>query len=98
MPVFSNPIMLAGIAAAILPVVLHLAHRSRGRRQAWGAMMFLDGTIPGPSARRRGVALMILRMFIIALLAVALAYPSVAMLGGVMLLAILELAMERRWG
>jgi hypothetical protein len=96
--VFSNPIMLAGISAAVTPLVLHLAHRSRVRHQPWGAMMFLDGTIPGPSPRRRAMALMIVRMLIIALLAIAFAYPSAALLIGVMLLAVVELWLERRWG
>ena len=36
-----QPLMLWGLAAAALPVVIHLLNRLRFRSLPWGAMMFL---------------------------------------------------------
>jgi hypothetical protein len=38
---FLNVIMLAGIAGAAVPLLLHLLSRARCRQVNWGAMMFL---------------------------------------------------------
>ena len=40
---FLNVTMLAGIAGALLPLVVHLLSRSRYRTVDWGAMIFLQG-------------------------------------------------------
>lgn len=76
--VFLNPLMLLGVGAAVLPLVLHLLSRSRYRTIDWGGMIFLT---MGPDARQRRSArmhrwiLLLLRMAMIAALAVALARP-----------------------
>ena len=71
-----NPWMLAGLGGLALPVAAHLISRKKYDVQAWGAMQFLD---VGRNARRRlrleEFLLMLLRMGMIALLAIALARP-----------------------
>src|SRR5438067_1846422 len=74
---FLNATMLAGIAGAVLPLVLHLLNRARYRNVEWGAMMFLglDETGQRRSSRFKELTLLALRMSIVAALAVALARP-----------------------
>lgn len=76
---FLNPLMLAGIGGAAIPLVLHLLNRSRYRTVDWGAMMFLAGEDPRQQRRSRARQLILLgvRMAIVAILAVALARPIV---------------------
>jgi hypothetical protein len=72
--------MLAGIAGAMLPLVLHLLNRARYRRVRWGAMMFLEPEGDSrhyTSTRLKELSLLLLRMAMVALLAVALARPVV---------------------
>src|SRR4051794_14085212 len=38
-PMFLNAIMLAGVGAAVMPIVLHLLARARYRTVDWGAML-----------------------------------------------------------
>ena len=40
---FLNPLLLACIGGAVVPLVLHLLSRARYRSVDWGAMMFLVG-------------------------------------------------------
>ena len=77
---FLNPLMLAGLGGAVLPLVLHFLNRARHQEVSWGAMMFLPGSDVRQrrSARLRQVILLALRMAIIAVLAVALARPVLA--------------------
>jgi len=72
--------MLAGIAAAVVPLVLHLLNRLRFRNVEWGAMMFLHSDEAPPQALSwvRPLSLMLLRMATVALLALALARPTLA--------------------
>jgi hypothetical protein len=74
---FLNVTMLAGIAGALVPLVLHLLSRSRYRTVEWGAMMFLQGAEPRvmQSARLKQWVILLLRMGIVGLLAMALAQP-----------------------
>jgi hypothetical protein len=77
--VFQSPLMLLGVGAAVLPLVLHLLSRSRYTTVDWGGMLFLS--MSGDARQRRSArmhrwALLLLRMGIIAVLAVALARPS----------------------
>src|SRR4051794_606654 len=77
--VFQSPLMLLGVGAAVLPLVLHLLSRSRYKTVDWGGMLFL--AMPGDARQRRSArmhrwVLMLIRMAIIATLAVALARPS----------------------
>lgn len=76
---FLNPILLAGLAAVVVPVVLHLLSRSRFRTVEWGAMRFL----PGGERKRRQASrlqqwgLLSLRIGLIGILALTLALPVV---------------------
>src|SRR5579862_579045 len=76
---FQSPIMLTGIAIAVAPVVLHFLNRARVRQMPWGAMMFISPTNSqsGSSDRLRQYILLGMRMFILALLAVAMARPVI---------------------
>jgi hypothetical protein len=74
---FLNAVMLAGIAGAALPLIVHLLSRARVRTVDWGAMMFLDegrGT-QEQMAKLKQWTLLALRMAIVALLAIAMARP-----------------------
>lgn len=74
---FLNAIMLAGLSAAVLPIVLHLLNRARYRRVEWGAMMFLQDTVTRQLDRSKLAQwlLLALRVLAIALIAIALARP-----------------------
>jgi hypothetical protein len=76
---FLKPIMLAGLGAAVIPLVLHLLNKARYRTVDWGAMMFLDASPArhqtGPRIRQATILMM--RMAMIALLAIALARPVI---------------------
>src|SRR5580693_10172685 len=71
--------MLAGIAGAAVPLLLHLLNRLRFRNRAWSAMMFLNAAAPGHHrwARWRTRLLLLSRMAVIALLSIALARPLI---------------------
>jgi hypothetical protein len=68
--------MLAGLAAILIPPLIHLLNRRRFDVVDWAAMQFLQ---VGETARRRllieEILLMLLRMGLIALLVLALAAP-----------------------
>jgi len=74
---FLNAVMLAGISAAVLPIVLHLLSRARYRRVEWGAMMFLEDTETRQVDRSRlaQYLLLLLRILAIATIATAFARP-----------------------
>lgn len=75
---FLNAIMLAGIGAAVVPLVLHLLSRASYRGVDWGAMMFLTaGGDRRQSMKLKQWSLLILRMMMISLLAISLARPVV---------------------
>ncbi len=76
---FLNPLMLAGIGGAVLPLVLHLLSRARYRTVTWGAMMFLEPleAQQRQHTRLKQITLLLVRMAIVALLAIALARPIV---------------------
>lgn len=75
---FANPLLLAGLAAAVLPLVLHLLARARARTIDWGATPLLPGMPDHASAcgRLRQILLMVSRCAVVATLAFALARPS----------------------
>lgn len=77
---FLNALMLAGLAGASVPLVLHLLARARYRKVDWGAMMFLleAQSHQHQSTRLKQIILLLLRMAIVAALAVALARPVVS--------------------
>jgi hypothetical protein len=72
----SNVGMLLGLLGVALPVVIHLLNRRRDTVVDWGAMQFLE---LGDRARRRirwtELLLMLARMTLLALVALALARP-----------------------
>ena len=71
-----NPWMLAGLAGVALPVIAHLLSKKKYDIVSWGAMQFLK---LGQETRRRvwleDLWLLLLRMALIAWLAIALARP-----------------------
>lgn len=73
---FLNPWMLAGLAGLTLPVIAHLLSRRKFDVVNWGAMQFLEMS---KATRRRvrleELLLLLLRMAMIALVAIALARP-----------------------
>ncbi|MBY0527758.1 MAG: VWA domain-containing protein [Gemmataceae bacterium] len=73
---FLAPLMLAGLAAAAIPPIVHLLNRRRFDVVDWGAMQFLQIS---ETTRRRlmieEVLLMALRMFLIIVMVLALAGP-----------------------
>ena len=74
---FLNTIMLAGLAGAALPLIVHMLSRARVRTVDWGAMMFLEegkGT-QEQAARLKQWTLLLLRMATVALIAIAMARP-----------------------
>jgi hypothetical protein len=77
MPItFLNLAMLAGLAAVLIPPVIHLLNRKRYDVVRWGAMQFLQVS---EQTRRRvfleEVLLMVIRMGLIGLMVLALAAP-----------------------
>ncbi|WP_339910500.1 BatA domain-containing protein [Symmachiella dynata] len=76
---FLNPALLFGLAALALPIVAHLLSKKRFDVVQWGAMQFLD---LGKRRRRRvrieELLLLLLRMAIVGLLALAIARPTVS--------------------
>lgn len=75
---FLNPLLLAGLAAVVIPPVVHFFARRRYDEVDWAAMQFLE---PGTTARRKLLLeqwlLMAVRMAVLGLLAAALAGPVV---------------------
>lgn len=73
-----NALMLFGLAAVIIPPIIHLLNRRRFDVVDWGAMQFLQVS---ETVRRRllleEILLMLLRMGLIALMVLALAAPYV---------------------
>jgi hypothetical protein len=69
--------MLFGLAAVAVPVLIHLLHKQRTQRVQWGAMQFLlESSLQ--ERRRQKVEhwlLLLVRMAVLALLALALARP-----------------------
>ena len=76
---FLNMTMLAGLGGALVPLLVHLLSRARYQTVDWGATMFLEGVDvrQTASARLKQFLLLLLRMGIIACLAMAMAQPVV---------------------
>jgi hypothetical protein len=75
---FLAPWMLLGSIAASIPVILHFFYRSRYRPVPWAAMKFLRLSIEQTSRRLKFQEwiLLLLRIFLMLLLAFALARPA----------------------
>jgi Aerotolerance regulator N-terminal/von Willebrand factor type A domain len=81
---FLAPFMLWGTLAAGVPIALHFFFRTRYRRVPWAAMKFLLTSIEQTSRRLRFQELLLLlaRVALLVLLALALARPSSVTSGG----------------
>lgn len=82
---FLNTAMLFGLAGVALPVVAHLLSKKKYDVVRWGAMQFLElGRNTRRQVRLEELLLMVIRMGMIAILALALARPwiSVGWLAG----------------
>ena len=74
---FLNFMLLGGLAAASIPIIIHLINRNRIRVVRWGAMHLLEMTLEQSSRRIQleQLILLLIRCLIPALLAFALARP-----------------------
>ncbi len=74
---FEIPLLLGGLLFAGIPVIIHMMHRSRTTPLEWGAMMFLQASEVVQKKRRdiEHWLLLLLRMALLALLALLLAKP-----------------------
>ncbi len=74
---FVNPALVAGLALASVPLIIHLLNRQRFRPMPWAAMRFVLAAYK--KTRRRAnlenLLLLLLRMAAVALLALAVARP-----------------------
>ena len=77
-PAFLNPLMLWGLAAASVPIVIHLLNRRRYRTQRWAAMEWLLAAARKNQKRLRmeNLLLLLLRTCAVLFLALALARPT----------------------
>jgi hypothetical protein len=84
--IFVNPLLLAGTALVALPIVLHLVMRRKPRWVEFPALRFvrLRHDTNRRQLRLRHLLLLLLRAAIIALVAVALARPSLRVAGGIL--------------
>jgi len=77
---FANPLMLAGLAAASIPILIHLLFRRRIRRTPWAAMALLRQAVE-PRRRRimlHNLLLLALRVLAVILLVLMFARPFAA--------------------
>jgi hypothetical protein len=74
---FTHPMVLWGLAAAPLPVLLHLINRTRAKKVPFTALRFIEQSLAQQSIkyRLRELLLMLLRVAIMALVALLLARP-----------------------
>ena len=76
---FLNQILLAGLAAAAIPIIIHLLNRRRFKRVPWAAMRFVQVSLQRNQRRMQieDLILLLLRTLLVALLALALARPAI---------------------
>ena len=74
---FVNPALLAGLALASVPLLIHLLNRQRHRPMEWAAMRFVLAAYRRTRRRARleNLLLLLLRMAAVALLALCVARP-----------------------
>lgn len=82
---FLNEALLLGLAAAVIPLAIHLLHRSRHRVVRWGAMHLLRESVARRSRRFRleQLLLLLVRMAAVACLALLLARPVLTEFAGI---------------
>lgn len=83
---FLAPVVLVGLAAAGIPVAIHLLNKSQVKVMRWAAMQFLLETLRKNERKMKieDLLLLILRCLIIALLALAFARPAIEGIGRVL--------------
>ncbi|MEM7698446.1 MAG: BatA domain-containing protein [Verrucomicrobiota bacterium] len=85
---FLQPLLLAALPLALLPVLIHLIHRQRHRTVRWAAMMFLLDAkkMARGMARLRQILILTMRVIALAALIFAISRPLaggwVGLLGG----------------
>ncbi|WP_315852015.1 BatA domain-containing protein [Tautonia rosea] len=86
---FANPFLLWGLAAAAVPLLLHLLNRRRYREESWAAMRFLLAAIRKNQRRIRleHWLLLAVRTLLVVCVVLALAQPFLESIGAVPLLA-----------
>jgi hypothetical protein len=74
---FLYPLFLAGMAAVVLPIILHMIRRQTRKRVTFSSLMFLRTTVPRFKNRSHleNLPLLILRCIILCLLAFAFSRP-----------------------
>ncbi|MGH7139073.1 MAG: BatA domain-containing protein, partial [Pirellulales bacterium] len=74
---FLHPILLAGLALTVLPIIIHLINQLRYRTVRWGAMMFLlqANRMSRGLARLRQWLILLMRMLAIACLVFVVSRP-----------------------
>jgi hypothetical protein len=82
---FANPLLLYGLAAASIPIVIHLLNRRKFREMPWAAMRFLLAAIRKNRRRIRieQWLLLAIRTLIILLVVAAMAKPFLEAFGAV---------------
>src|SRR5262245_38518952 len=85
---FSNPLMLWGLAGASLPIIIHLLNRRKFREMPWAAMRLLVAASKKNQRRVRieQWLLLAIRTAIIICAALAMAKPVLESLGAMALL------------
>jgi len=75
---FLNPILLFGTLSVAVPIVIHLLNRRQVQRVPWAAMRFLEQAVETNERRLQveDLLLLLLRCLLLALLAFALARPT----------------------
>src|SRR5271163_4083321 len=75
---FLNPLLLFGLAAIAAPIVIHLLNRRQFEKVTWAAMRFLQASIAQTQRRLQieDILLLLLRCLLVALIALALARPT----------------------
>jgi hypothetical protein len=82
---FANPALLGGLAAASIPIVIHLLNRRKFREMRWAAMQFLLAAIRKNQRRIRieQWILLAIRTLLIVLVVAAMAKPFLEAFGNV---------------
>jgi hypothetical protein len=82
---FANPALLGGLAAASIPIVIHLLNRRKFREMSWAAMQFLLAAIRKNQRRIRieQWILLAIRTLLILLVVLAMAKPFLEAFGNV---------------
>jgi hypothetical protein len=75
---FLNPLFLWGLSLTSIPIIIHLLQRRRFRLVRWGAMEFLRLSVKKRSRRLRieQLLLLLIRCLVVALVALAMARPT----------------------